>query len=340
MREIQRGVEDVRDILNRFFRGRGIWLVLAVILLSYVASGLYVVGPGEKGVVLLFGKVHALTDPGLRYRLPKPIMTHAIVDISTVRRAEIGFRSDRNRTRSVPAESLMLTGDENIADVQLVVQYMVQDPVKFLFGCDNPEVALRVTAEVALRGVVGENEIDHTMTSGRDEVQQKVAKALQRLLETYQTGLLVTQARLLVVDPPAQVQEAFHDVVRALEDRSRLIKEAEGYSEDVLPKARGQAQQEIREAEAYKAQRVIRARGDSERFTSVLGEYAKSPRVTRERLYLESVEQFLPAPKKYVIESGSSGVLPLLPLVSPQESASPTRPKSPGQEPGTEKKGN
>lgn len=340
MREIQRGVEDVRDVLNRFLKGRGLWLVVVVLLLFYVASGLYVVGPGEKGVVLMFGKVHALTDPGLRYRLPKPIMTHAIVDISTVRRSEIGFRSDRNRTRSVPAESLMLTGDENIADVQLVVQYMVHDPVKFLFGCDNPEQTLRVSGEVALRGVVGENTIDHTMTSGRLEVQQKVETALQRLLDNYQTGLLVTQARLLVVDPPAQVQEAFHDVVRAWEDRERLIKEAEGYREDVLPKARGQAQQEIREAEAYKAQRVIRAIGDSERFSSVLHAYTKSPRVTRERLYLESVEQFLPAPKKFVMESGNSRVLPLLPLVSPHEGVSAVRSKSPGQEPATDKKGN
>jgi modulator of FtsH protease HflK len=305
----------------------------------YVTSGFYRVQPGEKGVVLRFGKVYDITDPGLRYRLPQPIMTHTIVNTSAVRREEIGFRSDPGRTRSFPAESLMLTGDENIADVQLVVQYVVQDPVKFLFGADDPRSALRVSAEVALRAVVGENTIDHTMTDGRTEVQDKVRAALQRLLDNYQTGLQVTQAQLLVVDSPAQVQEAFHDVVRAWEDRERLIKEAEGFKEDVLPKARGQAQQEVREAEAYKAQRVIRARGDSERFTSVLGEYAKYPRVTRERLYLEGVEQFLLAPKKYVIEGDNSRVLPLLPLTGHQEGVSVTPPKSPAQEPPAAKKG-
>lgn len=340
IREIQRGVEDVRDLMDRFLKGRGIWLIILALIALYIASGFYRVEPGEKGVVLLFGKVYAITDSGLRYRLPKPMMTHTIVNTSAVRREEIGFRSDPGRTRSFPAESLMLTGDENIADVQLVVQYLVHDPVKFLFGADDPRSTLRTSAEVALRAVVGENTIDHTMTEGRTEVQDKVRAALQRLLDNYQTGLQVTQAQLLVVDSPAQVQEAFHDVVRAWEDRERLIKEAEGFREDVLPKARGQAQQEVREAEAYKAQRVIRARGDSERFTSVLGEYAKFPRVTRERLYLEGVEQFLQAPKKYVIEGDSSRVLPLLPLTGHQEGISVAPPtKPPAQEAPAAKKG-
>jgi membrane protease subunit HflK len=313
VRDIQRGMEDISDFMNRFFRGRGIYLIIVIILAIYLASGIYQVRPGEKGVVLLFGKVHSLTDPGLQYRLPKPFMTHDIVDMQKVRRAEIGFRSE-GRTRSVPAESIMLTGDENIVDVQLFVQYMVQDPVKFLFGAIHPESALKVSAEVALRGVVGENTIDDTMTKGRMEIQQKVKVYLQKLLDNYNTGLLVTEARLLVVDPPAQVHDAFHDVVRALEDRQRLITEAEGVREDVVPKARGQAQQEIREAEAYKAQRVIRAKGDAERFSMILLEYLKSPKVTRERLYLENVEQFLPPTRKFIMEGGNSRVLPVLPF--------------------------
>jgi membrane protease subunit HflK len=324
VKELQKGVEDIKTIVNRFFRGWGIGAVLAALVILYMVSGLYVVGPGEKGIVLLFGKVHSLTEPGLRYRLPKPFMTQIVVDTAKVRRAEIGFRSDANRTRAIAAESLMLTGDENIVDVQLFVQYKVQDPVKFLFGCENPESALKASAEVALRGVVGENTIDYTMTRGRMEIQNKVEAYLQRLLDTYDTGLQVTQARLLVVDPPSQVQEAFHDVVRAWEDRERLIKEADGYQEDVLPKARGQAQQEIREAEAYKAQRVIRAEGDVQRFASILTEYSKAPKVTRERLYLESVEKFLPKTRKFVLESPESRLLPLLPLT---EAAKPV----PGQ---------
>ena len=143
VREIQRGVEDIKALLNNFLKGRGTWLIILIVVLLYLASGIYIVGAGEKGVVLLFGKLHSLTDSGLRYRLPKPFMSNAIVDIASVRRVEVGFRSDRARTRPVPAESLMLTGDENIVDVQLFVQYMVQDPVKFLFGAEGPENALR-----------------------------------------------------------------------------------------------------------------------------------------------------------------------------------------------------
>ncbi len=319
VRDFQKGVESVKDFLGRFSGGRGFWIIIIIAIALYISSGIYIVGPGEKGVVLLFGKVNSITEPGLRFRLPKPFMTHTIVDTSSVRRAEIGFRSDRGRTRSVPAESLMLTGDENIVDVQLSVQYMVQDPVKFLFGAESPENVLKASAEVALRGVVGESSIDYTMTSGRMDIQKRVEVYLQKLLDGYNTGLLVTQARLQVVDPPAQVQESFHDVVRAWEDRERLIKEAEGFREDVIPKARGQAQQEIREAEAYKAQRVIRAKGDAQRFSTMLVEYSKSPRVTRERLFLETVEQFMPNVKKTIMD-GSSGALPILPLSTLEQS--------------------
>ena len=282
VRDLERGLEDLKDAVSQFFKGKGVWLVILALLALYLASGFYMVGPGAKGVVLLFGKVYPpLTEPGLRYRLPLPIMSHQVVDVAKVRRAEIGFRQESSPGRSVPAESMMLTGDENIVDVQLIVQYRVNDPVKFLFGAQAPESALRASAEVALRGVVGESPIEYTMTSGRMEIQTKVEAYLQKLLDTYNTGLQVTQARLLAVDPPSQVNEAFHDVVRAWEDRERLIKEAEGYREDVIPKARGQAQQAIREAEAYKAQRVIRSQGDAQHFDAILQEYVKSPDVTR-----------------------------------------------------------
>lgn len=335
------GLEELWQKFGNFAKGRGVWIAVIVILILYFASGFYIVGPGEKGVVLLFGKVHSLTDPGLRYRLPKPFMQQIVVDKAKVREAEIGYRTGRGRGGSVPSEALMLTGDENILEVQLFVQYLVQDPVKFLFGAENPEQVLRASAEVALRGAVGENTLDHTMTEGRGAMQKRIEGSLQKLLDSYNTGLLVQQARLLVVDPPAQVKEAFHDVVRALEDRERLMKEAEGYREDVVPKARGQAQQEILEAEAYKAQRVIRADGDARRFMSVLLEYSKAPKVTRERLYLESAERFLPSPKKIIMEGTDSRVLPLLPLARPEGrtqggetgTASTSRPS-------TDKKGN
>lgn len=336
VREIQQGVEDLKSLLQRFFRGRGLWIAIVVLVALYLASGFYVVQSGEKGVVLLFGTVHSITDPGLRYRLPTPFMQAIPVDVLNVREAKIGFRSDDSRTRPVPQESLMLTGDQNIVDVQLIVQYVVNDPVKFLFGAENPEQVLKASAEVALRGVVGENDVDHTMTKGRMDIQTKVQDYLQKLLDAYNTGLHVVQARLLAVEPPAQVQEAFLDVTRALEDRERLIKEAEGYQEDVIPKARGMAQQEIREAEAYKAQRVIKAKGDAARFDQLFEEYAKAPDITRKRLYLESVERFLPKSRKFIMEGGESRVLPLLPLSQPpqaerRESSSDRTQQSPGK---------
>jgi membrane protease subunit HflK len=265
---------------------------------------------------MLFGQAVAQTESGLRYRLPWPVQTHRVVDVAQVRRAEVGFRTRAGGTQPVPAESLMLTGDENIVDVHLFIQYLVQDPVRFLFRARDPERALHASAEVALRAAVGENIIDYTMTEGRVEVQDRVKRDLQALLDLYDTGLLVTEARLLVVDPPREVREAFHDVVRAWEDRERLIKEAEGYREDVLPKARGEAAQRVQAAEAYRQQRLIRAQGDAARFLTVLGEYRKAEAITRERLYLETMDRVLPRTEKFILDAGGerSGVLPLLPL--------------------------
>lgn len=209
----------------------------------------------------------------------------------------------------------MLTGDENMVEVQLFVQYRIQDPVQFLFHARNPEQILHTSTEVALRSAVGQNTIDYTMTDGRFEVQEQAKSHLQSLLDAYQTGLLVTEARLLVVDPPEEVRDAFHDVVRALEDRDRLVKESEGYREDVVPKARGEAAQMVQQAEAYKAQRVIRAQGDAEKFLKILTEYQKAKEVTRDRLYLESVERIMPTMEKFILNAGESGgVVPILPL--------------------------
>jgi membrane protease subunit HflK len=287
-----------------------------IVPLLWLASGFYVVRPAERGVVLLFGRVAGETEPGLRYRLPWPIQSHHVVDVAQVRRAEVGFRSRAGSAQSVPQEGLMLTGDENIVDLHLFVQYLVREPARFLFHARNPEMALHASAEVALRAAVGENTIDYTMTEGRVEVQDRVKRDLQVLLDLYGTGLLVTEARLLVVDPPKEVREAFHDVVRAWEDRERLIKEAEGYREDVLPKARGEAVQMVQAAEAYREQRVIRAQGDVSRFQQVLEEYRKAEAVTRERLHLETMDRVLSNANKVIMGGGGEGggALPLLPL--------------------------
>ncbi len=322
--ELIEAAERLRHWGQRFSASRWRWAPVLLLVLLWFASGLYVVGPGERGVVLLFGRAVEQTEPGLRYHLPWPIQSHELVDVAQVRRAEIGFRnggeasarrSGRGGTQTIPHEALMLTGDENIVDVQLFVQYRVQDPVKFLFAAFEPEEMLHTSAQVALRSVVGQNTIDYTMTDGRVEVQEQVKNNLQKLLDTYQTGLLVSEARLLVVDPPGEVRDAFHDVVRALEDRERLVKEAEGYREDVVPKARGEAAQMVQQAEGYKAQRVIRAQGDAERFLKILAEYDKAKAVTRDRLYLESMERVLPGVEKIILsQDGKAGVLPLLPL--------------------------
>ena len=237
-------------------------------------------------------------------------------------------RDARGGARTVPQEALMLTGDENIVELQFFVQYRIQDPVKFLFGANDPEGILHTSAEVALRSAVGRNTIDYTMTDGRVEVQEQAKSALQELLDAYQTGLLVSEARLLVVDPPSEVRDAFHDVVRALEDRDRLVKEADGYREGVVPKARGEAAQMVQQAEGYKAQRVIRAQGDAERFLKILAEYDKAKAITRDRLYLESVERIMPTMEKFILDSGDAGgVLPLLPLKGLAPSPIPAAPE-------------
>jgi modulator of FtsH protease HflK len=289
------------------------YLLVAVVVL-WVLSGIYMVGPGERGLVLTFGRLTRLTEPGLQYRFPAPFQSHEIVDIAQVRTAEIGYRTEDGRARAVLEEAQMLTGDENLVEVQLFVQYLVQDPEKYLFAVRASDQVLLATAEIALRSTVGQNTIDFTMTEGRVEAQNQVRSLLQELLDEYQTGLIVTEARLLAVDPPLDVRDAFHDVVRAFEDRERLVQEAEGYAEQVVPSARGQAAQIVLEAEANREQRVIRAEGDAERFLALVEEYQRSPEVMRERLYLESIEGILSESNIFILDTTNSGVLPFLPL--------------------------
>ncbi len=312
-------LQKVQQKMLRWGGGKILLIVAVLVIGLWLASGIYMVGPGEEGVIRQFGKEVDRTPPGLRYRLPWPVQTHDIVHMARVRRAEVGFRTDAaGRVRPEPREALMLTGDENIVDAQLFVQYVAKDPSQFLFRVRDPETTLKTAAEVALRSVVGRNTIDYTMTEGRVVVQDEIKKYLQSLLDDYQTGLMVTEARLLVVDPPEEVKDAFHDVVRAWEDRERLMREAEGYREDVIPKAKGEAAQMVRIAEAYKEQRVIRAQGDAAKFLDVLKAYQKAKEVTRERLYLETLDKILPGKEKYILPPpGKDSVLKWLPLKEP-----------------------
>ena len=284
------------------------------VLLLWLATGIYTVGPGEQGVSRRFGKEVAVTGPGLRYHWPYPIERVEVVNIAAVRRLEVGFRSTPHY-HTVPQESLMLTGDENIVDAQAIVQYRVQDPGTYLFRVADPDQALRDAAEVGLRSVIGRTIIEEVLTLGRVDIQDQTRQFLQQLLDTYQAGLMVTEVKLQVVDPPEQVKDAFHEVVRAREDRERLINEARGYQEDVMPKARGQAEQMLRAAEAYKAQREIRAKGEAAKFLSILEEYAQARDVTEQRLYIETLQRVLPKAQKIVISPHLEGnLLPFLPL--------------------------
>lgn len=285
-----------------------------LVVLLWLATGLYTVGPGEQGVIRRFGKQAAVTGPGLRFHWPAPIERVDVVNVETVRRVEVGFRSAPRPLR-VAEESLMLTGDENIVDAQAIVQYRVKDAGAYLFRVAEPEQAIRDATEVGLRSVIGRTTIEHVLTVGRVEIEDQTRQFMQQLLDTYQAGLMVTEVKLQAVDPPEQVKDAFHEVVRAFEDRERLINEARGYQEDVIPKARGQAEQMLRTAEAYQAQREIRAQGEAAKFLSVLAEYSKARDVTAQRLYIETLQRVLPKAQKVIISPTLEGnLLPFLPL--------------------------
>jgi membrane protease subunit HflK len=234
-----------------------------------------------------------------------------VVSTEQIRRIEVGFRG-RHR---VPEEALMLTGDENIVEALMVVQYRVADPSKYLFRLHRPDEALHAATQVALRSTVGNMTIDQVMIEERAKVQDDARVFIQRLMDDYQSGLAITEVKLQAADPPDAVKDAFHDVVRAREDRERLINQARGYQADLVPRARGSAEQILREAEAYQEQRVLRAQGEAARFRSVLAEYAKAKGVTRDRLHLETIEKVLPEIDKLVLD-GDLGqrLMPLLPL--------------------------
>ena len=297
------------------------WIIPAVVLLWFL-SGIYIVRPDEQGVVRMFGKAVRVTQPGPHYHLPSPIEKVDKVKVKKVRRIEIGFRTvspgPPARYAFVPEESLMLTGDEQIIDAQIIVQYQVRDPEKFLFnvrGLERPQGALMDAAEVALRQVVGQRPIDDVLIYEKLQVEIDIRELLQRIIDNYSSGIKVIEVKLQTVRPPKEVAAAFSDVVSAKEDKDRFVKEAEGYREDILPKARGKAEAIIRAAEAYKAERVKRAQGDADRFLTVLKEYRNAKDVTRKRLYLETMERILPGIRKFVIDPDAGGsLLQFLPL--------------------------
>jgi membrane protease subunit HflK len=308
----------------KFPRESLIWfkLVIPILLALWFLSGIYIVRPDEQGVVRRFGKVVRVTEPGPHYRLPSPIERVDKPKIQQVRRLEIGFETispgPPARYQFHPEESLMLTGDEQIIDAQIIVQYKIKDPADYLFNVRNlegPEGTIKDAAEVALRQVVGQRPIDDVLIKEKLQVEIDIRALLQEIVDGYESGVRIIEVKLQTVQPPKEVASSFSDVVSAKEDKEKLVQEAEGYKEDIIPKARGEARSIVLAAEAYKQEKVERAQGDVEKFMAVLAEYQKAKEVTRKRLYIEAMEQVLPGIRKFIIDSDAGeGVLKLLPL--------------------------
>ena len=288
----------------------GIFPIVGIALIFWLFTGIYTVGPDEVGVVQRFGKYDRIVQSGLNYHMPFPIETVKTPKVTEVKRIEVGFRTvGKNQYRTVERESLMLTGDENIVDAELIVQYKIKEPINYLFNFIGPELTLREASEASLRTVVGRHNIDEALTSGKLMIQEETKELLQSILDKYGTGVQVVAVQLQDVSPPKQVIDAFKDVASAKEDKNRMINEAEGYRNDVIPKAQGEAQAMIREAEGFRESRIKRAEGDVAKFKAILKEYSKAKDVTRERLYLEAMEGILPGLEKYIVPNGEDGNL-------------------------------
>ena len=318
--EILAGVKSFFNRISQRLGGGGIGLIIFLIIVAiaviWLATGLYRVPAGSQGVVRIFGDFSSLEGPGLHWRLPSPITTVVKVDVQEIRTDRVGFRVNPDVPgSSVRAldEALMLTTDNSIVEAQMVVQYRIGDPKAFVFNVTTPELVLHTAAEVALRSIVGRTDLQSVITVGRADVEQDTRLFLEHLLTDYRTGIQITDLKLQTVDPPDQVKDAFQEVTRALEDETRLQNEAEAYFADQIPRAQGRVQVTVRAAAAFNTQQVERARGEANRFLALLGEYRQAPQVTRERLYLETLEEVLATVDKTLIDS-QVDILPLLDL--------------------------
>lgn len=348
---LRRGQDKLRGIMpGGVGSSRGIILILLIGVAIWLASGFYRVQPDEQGVVLRFGAWNRTTQPGLNYHLPSPIESVLTPKVTRVNRVEVGFRQSGGGKANVSEESLMLTGDENIVKVYFAVFWIIKDAGKFLFNIRNPEQTVKAAAESAMREVIGRSAsqksdaksgkatttaaggalIQNILEQGRREVEQETLKLLQRVLDDYGAGIQITQVQIQELDPPDQVIDAYRDVQRAQADKERLRNEAEAYRNDILPRARGQAAMIVQEAEGYKRQTVAKAEGDSSRFKAIYEQFRNAPTVTRQRLYLETMEQILARNPKIIIDraQGGPGVVPYLPLPEIQKRTGQPRPSA------------
>jgi modulator of FtsH protease HflK len=337
---LRRSQDRFRRLLpGGYGAGTGLAVAIAAVVVLWLASGFYRVDPDEVGVVLRFGAYDRMTQPGLNYHLPVPIERALTPKVTRVNRTEIGFRSEENAgdrptvAAQEPEESLMLTGDENIVDVNCTVFWVIKDAKSYLFNIRAPEKTVKSAAESALREVIGEHPLAMELSEGRQQIETDTQKLLQQLLDDYGAGIDVTQVTLQKVDPPGPVIAAFRDVQAALADQARLKNEAESYRNGVVPKARGEASKISQEAEAYRLKVVAQATGDATRFDSVYQAYKAAEDVTRQRLYIVTMEDIFSDSNKVILDKGAvgqSGVLPYLPL--PSLPAFPATPV--GQQPG------
>jgi len=292
--------------------GGGFGLLMIMVLLVWLASGFYIVDEGQRGVVLRFGKFLQTNQPGPRWHLPWPIESVEIVNVSEVRTVEVGYRNSV-RTK-VPNESLMLTDDENIIDLQFAVQYIRANPEEYLFLNRDADQAVMQVAESAIREVVGKNKMDFVLNEGRAQVAAKAQELMQVILDRYKTGISISQVTMQNAQPPEQVQAAFDDVNKANQDRERQKNEGQAYANDVVPKARGTAARLTQEAEGYRQRVIANAEGEASRFRQIVAEYGKAPGVMRERLYLDMMQQVLSNSSKIVVDQKAGNNLLYLPL--------------------------
>ncbi|MGU9962133.1 MAG: FtsH protease activity modulator HflK [Candidatus Puniceispirillales bacterium WSBS_2018_MAG_OTU23] len=318
---LRQGKEKLSRMLPSGFGGKRIWLLgLLVLVIFWLMSGFYRVNPQQQGVVLRFGEWTSTTSPGLHYHLPYPIETVLTPEVTRDNRIDVGFRSLGNDSnsgrRDVASESQMITGDENIVDIDFVVFWRIGDAGQFLFNLADPVETTKVASESVMREIVGGVDIQLALTDGRQQIQTEVKQRLQSLMNEYEAGVVIREVQLLAVDPPSDVIDAFNEVQRARQDKDRLKNEAEAYRNDVVPRARGEAADIVAQAEAYAAEVVSRSEGDASRFQQIYDAYLLNKNVTKERIYIETLEEILSNVDKVIIDQGSagSGVVPYLAL--------------------------
>jgi membrane protease subunit HflK len=333
----------MRERLQRFLPGGamtagGIALAVVALIVVWLLSGIYFVTAREQGVVLRFGQYVARTGPGINYHLPWPIETVETPEVTTVNQITIGYRvgaeaNDESEAEAAREESLMLTGDENIVDVNFTVGWVIKDAADYLFKVENQEQTIKAVAESAMREIVGQTEIEPILTQDRAPIEIRVRELMQKTLDGYQAGVTITQVKMQKADTPAEVIDAYRDVQAARADQERMRNEAEAYANKIIPEARGKAAKIIQDAEAYRQQVIAQAEGEAKRFLSVYAQYRNAPEVTRRRIYLETMSLILAPMNKVILDEGAGrSVVPYLPLpgldrrtpdVSATESAPP-----------------